>query len=93
MQEDGERFAGLYGAYRLNGGTAKEITDNMIYQFNIKENKEEIYENGDIMKFKEVNNGKKGEWVFSPRVGWNDIPEEASEEMKSCNCMWDYLKK
>jgi hypothetical protein len=38
-----------------------------------------LYNNGDQIKY-DVNN--EIEWVFSPRYGWNEIPEEIRKEFE-----------
>jgi hypothetical protein len=56
-------------------------------------NREAIFENGERIKYKEGKHGEEIEWIFAPGLGWENIPEEAIEEIKECNCMWDYYGK
>jgi hypothetical protein len=51
------------------------------------ENREAIFENGYIIKYRKGEHGKIEEWIFSPRIGCGNIPEEAINMMKECNCM------
>jgi hypothetical protein len=45
-----------------------------------------IYNTGNHVMLTE---GNKVEWAFSPKFGWNDMPSEVIEKIKSYNCMWD----
>jgi hypothetical protein len=40
-----------------------------------------------VIKFKKNKYGKEEEWIFSPSVGWNNLPDKAIEEIRNCNCM------
>jgi hypothetical protein len=95
MQEYGKKFDGLHGAYLIDGRRSLKL-DRVGYYVSEYENndfREAIYENGDVIKFLKGIYGKEEEWIFSPLIGWNNIPEEAIEEMKNCNCMWAYFGK
>jgi hypothetical protein len=57
------------------------------------EGREAVYENGDVIKYKKNEKLPTPEWIFSPSLGWNLIPEDKIEEIERCNCMWDYFGK
>jgi hypothetical protein len=66
------------------------------YQRN--DEREAILENGDVIKYHnfEIRKDtfiKKPEWIFSPRIGWDRMPEEVVKQIADCNCMWDYFGK
>jgi hypothetical protein len=60
--------------------------------------REAILENGNVIKYHKFEIRKdifvrKPEWIFSPRIGWNRMPEEVVKQITDCNCMWDYYGK
>jgi hypothetical protein len=74
-----------------------EEQDDIISNYRGKE-REAIYENGDIIKYIEIENevGNRQmvpEWIFSPMLGWDKIPEKFIKKISDSNCMWDYFGK
>jgi hypothetical protein len=92
MNEWGTRFEGLYGAYCAHGDCPFKIQEhvNILRSYRENENREAIMENGDIIKYREGECRKEQEWIFSPMVGWDRMPEEIIKQINDCNCMWDY---
>jgi hypothetical protein len=85
----------LYGTYAIyweDTSDFEEICD--ISYCRNDHSREAIFENGNVIKYKE---GKYSsdveEWIFSPSLEWNDMPEKIIEEIKGCNCIWDYYGK
>jgi hypothetical protein len=95
MQEYNVKFNGLYGAYSMNGKLSfqEEQFVNCVDRYQRDANREAVFENGERIKYKENIRFEEKEWIFAPGLGWENIPEEAIEEIKSCNCMWNYYGK
>jgi hypothetical protein len=91
VEEYNEKFNGLYGAYCISGNEpfTNYQHNNCARDYHLNNNREAIFENGERIKYKERRGGEEAEWIFAPGIGWENIPEEAIEEIEKCNCMWD----
>jgi hypothetical protein len=96
FDEYSKPYNGFYGAMMTN---SEDLQDGL-YKVarNYLDNREEaILENGDVVHHAIRKCGPndteilKPDWIFSPYLAWNRIPEKYIEQMKECNCMWDYF--
>jgi hypothetical protein len=55
--------------------------------------REAVYENGVVIKYRKDEYDKEKEWIFLPSIGWNNLLVDVIDEIKSCNCMWNYYGK
>jgi hypothetical protein len=93
FDEQGKRSQSYYGA--ISTKNEEMYLDNIIRWYEEQE-REATLENGDIVKYvrkDEDDDDLEPEWIFSPHLCWNRIPEEFTNQLKECECMWDYYGK
>jgi hypothetical protein len=97
MDEKGKKFDRFYGPYYAWGRDIFETPEQerIVRDYCHNDEREAILENGDVVKYKlvECRPGIKRseiEWVFSPMLGWDRMPEEVIKQINEFNCMWDY---
>jgi hypothetical protein len=98
LNETSKKFNGLYGAYDACGESLKGQHYEIMMDYKRNDEREAILENGDMIKYHNFEIRKdifvrKPEWIFSPRIGWDRMPEEVIKQIADCNCMWDYYRK
>jgi hypothetical protein len=99
MDQREKNYDKFYGAINISG-QIENVTleqDSIMRNYRMNE-REAMFENGDVIKYveKENINGFRQlepEWIFSPMLGWDQMPEEVIEQINNSNCMWDYFGK
>jgi hypothetical protein len=93
FDEYGRRSQTYYGAITTRN---EEPHLEGIIRWYEEHEREATLENGDIIKYvkkDEDNNDLVPEWIFSPHLCWNRIPTEFINQLKECECIWDYYGK